>query len=262
MKSGEAKCKIDGFVETLASMTDAEMQSEQFRKWLDTQSKFHRYSYYNTLLIHMYKPDATYVAGYKKWQELGRYVKPGEKGIPILAPMRYKVETDDEAEDHLYFRVVFVFDVSQTDGKPLDTINNKIDTDNHADVLSVVEGYVMSKWRLIESDSMVADGCTDCKTYIQVRPQLSGDDRLHVLLHELSHIYLSHNGRGDVKTKEIEAEGAAYVVSNMIGITPPKSEVYLSSYSATSKDILGAMKSITMVSNKLYADMFGKECNE
>jgi hypothetical protein len=100
-------------------------------------SKFHNYSIGNLILIMLQKPDATRVAGYSTWKDLYRWVKKGEKGIAILAPCMppkpkkpatpADVETDDEGEKPeeetdirpVYFKVVYVFDVSQTEGKPL-----------------------------------------------------------------------------------------------------------------------------------------------
>src|SRR2546423_219553 len=97
--------------------------SDTFRRYLDMQSRFHRYSFGNTLLILMQCPDATQVAGFHAWLKLQRYVKRGEKGIRIVVPHVRKVETDDGEDKRLTgFGVGTVFDVSQTDGEPLPTV--------------------------------------------------------------------------------------------------------------------------------------------
>ncbi len=106
--------------------------SEQWTRWLDVQRRFHHYSCGNCLLISQQRPDASQVAGNRRWQQLGRQVRKGEKGIAILAPvgnrLRRTVEDEDgvESEDVLRavraFRTAFVFDIAQTDGEPLPEI--------------------------------------------------------------------------------------------------------------------------------------------
>ena len=90
-------------------------------------AKFHRYSFQNILLIARQSPQATRVAGFHTWRSVGRFVKKGEKGLMILAPLVRKVESADacstEKESRIFgFRAVYVFDVNQTDGAPLPTI--------------------------------------------------------------------------------------------------------------------------------------------
>lgn len=97
-------------------------QSEQMRRYLSAMARFHRYSYGNVLLIFSQMPEATHVAGYRAWKELGRSVKKGEKGIGIIAPFAYKQADEDTSETERTirgFRVVHVFDVSQTEGDEL-----------------------------------------------------------------------------------------------------------------------------------------------
>jgi N-terminal domain of anti-restriction factor ArdC len=96
--------------------------SEGWTRYLESRSRFHSYSFGNVMLIAFQRPGATRVAGYRKWQELGRQVRKGERGISILAPMVRKVDRDDGTEpDRVVsgFRTVSVFDVSQTDGEPI-----------------------------------------------------------------------------------------------------------------------------------------------
>ena len=117
-------------------------ESDRYRKYLTTMSRFHKYSLNNVMLIHSQRPDATLVAGFNKWKNsFGRHVKKGEKGIQILAPTPYKIKVEKEKLDPdtklpmidengnpvteekevsiPMFKVVSVFDVSQTEGKPL-----------------------------------------------------------------------------------------------------------------------------------------------
>lgn len=104
-------------------------KSQSLMTFLDTLAKFHRYSFGNVLLIGMQSPAATRVAGFNTWKTLGRYVRQGEKGITILAPLIYqsddqKDDDDQEARELRGFKAVTVFDVSQTDGKPLPDIGS------------------------------------------------------------------------------------------------------------------------------------------
>ena len=88
---------IQEHLEELAQATDAAGKSEEMVRYLEFCAKFHHYSPSNIWLILMAKPDATHVAGYNAWKKMGRYVKRGEKGIAILAPMLYREDTDDHA---------------------------------------------------------------------------------------------------------------------------------------------------------------------
>src|SRR5215210_7254112 len=101
--------------------------SDAFKRYLKTAARFHQYSPNNVLLILAQKPEATRVAGYHAWQQLGRQVKQGEKAISIFAPRPYRVTTEDEAGEEqtrkgLTFRAVPVWDISQTDGDPIPTM--------------------------------------------------------------------------------------------------------------------------------------------
>src|SRR5215218_3297764 len=99
--------------------------SETFRSYLDVQARFHHYSWGNVALILAQRPDATQVAGYNAWLKMHRYVKRGEQGIKIFVPMKKKkgaTEDGEEEESKLFFGIGHVFDVSQTDGEPLPTV--------------------------------------------------------------------------------------------------------------------------------------------
>lgn len=126
-KKGSMSQVISGFIDQLIAETDAAKKSASFLQYMEAAAKFHHYSYYNQLLIYTHMPEASRVAGYKTWYKFGRYVKANETGIPIFAPMIYS--TADEKADgtpttttHMRFKIVYVFDVSQTDGKPLPDI--------------------------------------------------------------------------------------------------------------------------------------------
>ena len=126
MKAEEAKKIAD---QALQNLTDAlkNGKSERITQYLAMLAKFHRYSFGNVLLILSQMPAATHVAGFGTWKQMGRFVKKGEKGIVIIAPMSIRPKEDkpegqeqsDRAKPILRFRGVYVFDVTQTDGQPL-----------------------------------------------------------------------------------------------------------------------------------------------
>lgn len=102
-------------------------QSEALTRYLKAIGRFHRYSLYNVLLIASQKPNASYVAGFRTWNELGRFVKKGEKGILILAPIvRRRAENEEDGDEASAstagFRAAHVFDVNQTDGQEMPQI--------------------------------------------------------------------------------------------------------------------------------------------
>ena len=159
------KQKVQEITEKLEQGLLELFESEKYKSYLNTMSKFHNYSFNNTLLIAMQKPDATLVAGYKAWQRnFERHVKKGEKGIRILAPAPYKIKEEQEKIDQVTnepmldkdgmpiieeveikipaFRVVPVFDVSQTDGKELPELSVdelSADVDGYQDFMKALE---------------------------------------------------------------------------------------------------------------------------
>ena len=137
-----SKDRMREIVDSIENGIKELFESDKYRKYLATMSRFHRYSVNNTMLIYMQRPDATHVAGFNKWRDqFGRNVLKGEKGIRIIAPTPYKkkveeIKTDPETNAPVLdadgkaiieekeiripmFKVVSVFDVSQTAGKPL-----------------------------------------------------------------------------------------------------------------------------------------------
>src|SRR5579862_6718561 len=115
--------RIKQALETLEQGIDVITSSETFAAYLTLLSKLHSYSAQNALLIYLQRPDASMIAGYRRWQELGRQVKKGEKGITILVPYKRKrpPETEEEEERVILsgFGIGHTFDVSQTEGAPL-----------------------------------------------------------------------------------------------------------------------------------------------
>ena len=261
--------------------------SDSYRNYLSTMSKFHNYSFNNTLLIAMQKPDATLVAGFKAWHKnFDRHVKKGEKGIRILAPAPYKIKEERDKIDPVTqellldkdgnpqkeeveitipaFRAVSVFDVAQTDGKPIPELAAK-------ELLSDVEGY-QDMIRAVEAISPVPieleEIAGDSKGYydreakrIAVQENMSESQTLKTMIHEVVHSKLhskeveqDEQMKKDRNTKEVEAESIAYTVCQHFGIdTSDYSFGYIAGWSSgrDTKELRSSMDTIRRTASEL-----------
>lgn len=224
--------------------------SGRLEEFLRFQAQFHRYSFGNALLIYTQKPDATYVAGYKTWQKLGRYVKKGEHGIMIFAPCQRKETIKDEetgAETEIVrlvaFRPAYVFDVSQTEGKPLPEFAKRVESNTptgeelYAALLSVSPVPVKVE------DLLQGAGCYNFATRsITIAHWVVGDDRAKVLLHEIAHALTEMAPPKDETDRirsEVIAEGAAFIVATYFGINLGLySFDYLASWAGKPEEVL------------------------
>src|ERR1700730_16742632 len=129
MKIEQAKQIAGKAIEELSHALEAG-HSEKLREYLGAMARFHRYSLHNIMLIASQRPDASHVAGFQTWKQLGRFVKKGAKGILILAPVLLRKQAESENQEKetdstpIRFRAVYVFDVADTDGKPLPELGN------------------------------------------------------------------------------------------------------------------------------------------
>ena len=208
-------------------------ESEKYMRYLSVMSRFHRYSVNNTMLIYMQKPDATLVAGYNKWRDqFERHVKKGEHGITIIAPTPYKkkieeqkldpdtkapildkdgkIVTEEKEIEIPMFRPVKVFDVSQTDGKPLPELASSL-SGNVPNYEAFMEALRRSAPVPITFEAMAAD--TDGyfsadHQKIAIRQGMSEVQTVSATVHEIAHSKL-HNQKkiqiaNDEKYQEIE----------------------------------------------------------
>ena len=201
-------------------------ESDDYRSYLNTVSRFHRYSISNTMLIWMQRPDATHVAGFHTWLSLGRHVRKGEKGIRIFAPMPYRKtvavldeatrESEEQESDHLRFRAVSVFDISQTEGDELPQ-----------PPVALLTGDDLSLWRRLVNIAQAerlsisrepgrggpgaANGWYNRQgREIWVDPDLAPVMAAKTLCHEIAHHYAEHiDSRQEHETI---AESVAYIV--------------------------------------------------
>jgi antirestriction protein ArdC len=263
MKREEAMKMID---DGIAELNDVLRQgkSEILSTFLDTLARFHRYSFGNALLIASQRPDSTHVAGFHTWRKLGRFVKKGEHGIGILAPMvsRRKQDAsestaDSEAKSIRGFRVAYVFDVSQTDGKPLPEFAAA--AGEPGQWLAVLEEAIQESGIALHNDYIFggALGCS-MKGSIVVRPDLDPTKRFAVLLHEWAHELLHQKADDDRKTtrrvRETEAEAVAYTVCRACGIdSTTRSADYIQLYRGNPETLFASLSFVHSAAGEILA---------
>lgn len=240
--------------------------SEMYTKYLLTMSKFHNYSFNNTLLIAMQRPDATLVAGYNAWKnKFNRYVKKGEKGIQIIAPApvkereeREKIDKDtgltvlnESGEPEIEvverviprFRVTTVFDYAQTDGEPLPTLEVNELTARVKDytlLKEAIEQVSPVPIRFGEIEGNAKGYYSHMDKEICVRADMGESQTIKTMIHEVAHAMLHDSDqmkqRGEEKdqlTKETEAESIAFTVCSALGIdTSDYSFPYVASWAS------------------------------
>jgi antirestriction protein ArdC len=224
MKSEQIKEITERATEQLVAALKAG-QSEALVGYLKAIGRFHRYSLHNVLLIASQKPNASYVAGFRTWNQLGRFVKQGEKGILILAPIvRRKPENQDDREETsplvMGFRAAYVFDVSQTDGQELPQIGivqgDPCDRGERLRNFAAAQGIAMEY-----SEEIAPARGTSNGGRIVLLPGQSPAEEFSTLAHELAHELL-HRGDRRANTsrqvRETEAEATAFVVCQAIGL--------------------------------------------
>jgi antirestriction protein ArdC len=229
MTTEKAKAFSDTAIVRLMDALDRG-QSEPLKTYLTVMSRFHKYSWCNCLLIYSQRPcqrpDATHVAGFHSWLKMRRYVRKGEKGIVILAPMVGRKRTADEelAQDdrtRLYgFPPAYVFDVSQTDGEPLpEFVTMKGDPRGYTERL---KQFVAGQHIALEYDRNIAPARgMSSGGKITLLPDLTPAELFAVFAHETAHELL-HRGDRRAATahavRETEAEAVAFVVCSAIGL--------------------------------------------
>ena len=246
------------------------VNSDQYKKYLDTISKFHNYSRRNIDLIHQQKPDATLIAGAKKWNEIfERYINKGEKGFTIYAPSEYKVkdlngdfvlDKDGKVKTNIRFIPVKVFDVSQTNGKELslNSVELENNVENYVDIYKALKEIADKdniKIVFVDKELMpTAYGSyTPAKNKIDLRKGMGQGDTLSTLIHELAHAKYQSKiiTTEEYALNELHAESIAYVTSKYLGLdTSKQSFGYLNSYMKDRKDFTD----LDRVIDKIHSD--------
>ena len=264
--NGKTDARVDEALERLESGVSRILDGEEFKRYLSVAAKFHNYSANNCLFVLMQKPEATRVAGYRTWQQMGRQVRKGEKGIHILAPITQKVKSEaDEAVRALVgFKTVTVFDISQTDGEPLPEALRPEDLDPQEGA-QIAEKVYEGLSRFCEAEGVAVEleerRSGDYGSYqrterrIVLNAALPATEKATTLAHELAH-HLLHGvtqADGTVKqTKEIEAEGAAFVVCAAFGLDTSRfTFAYVANYAGESEALKAALERIQGTARRL-----------
>ena len=266
------KDRIRELTEKLEEGVKAVFESDRYKEYLQCMSKFHNYSINNCLLIAAQYPAASAVAGYRSWQKnFGRQVKKGEKGIKILAPCKYKVETEEKDENGdpklkelTGFRVVTVFDLAQTEGKELPSIGADELTGDVKDYEKIFKALVSISpvpIRFEEIEGGAKGYYHDGEKRIALQSGMSEAQTIKTLLHEVSHAtYHSRDSMEeetpiDRRHKETEAESIAFCVGSALGIVDSSDYTfpYLASWSSgkETKELKDSLERIRSASDEM-----------
>ena len=274
-------------------------ESEKYMRYLSVMSRFHRYSVNNTMLIYMQKPDATLVAGYNKWKnQFERHVKKGEHGITIIAPTPFKKKIEEQKLDPdtkapildaegkavmeereveiPMFRPVKVFDVSQTDGKPLPELASSL-SGNVQNYEAFMEALRRSAPVPLSVEPMAAnmDGYfSPDQQRIAIRAGMSEVQTVSAAVHEIAHSKLHNYAKAqeeaaragdkeppkkkDRNTEEVEAESISYAVCQYYGIqTGENSFGYIANWSQGKElpELRASLETINKAAEELIADI-------
>jgi hypothetical protein len=255
-KAQELTKTINDSIATLCAETDAAKQSETYKAWLNTVSRFHKYSFGNQILIWCQAPGASSVAGFNTWKSLGRFVKKGEHGIRILAPIVRKVEQEgkggiEEVSRPVGYRTVSVFDIAQTDGEALAELECNA-THGGEDLLPLLEKAVTSLNISLTYKSL--SGCDGLSKggAIEIEETLDTPARCGVIAHELAHELLHKTNRRETTTqqRELEAESVAYAVLTHFGLKP-QSQFYLATYDVTAEMLTASLQTISATAKQI-----------
>ena len=230
--------------------------SEDYKRWLNFYDGFHQYSFNNTMLIYMQNPSASLCAGFNTWKNKKRYVKAGEKGLKILAPITETVlrevpVLDDDGKPILdengkeqtkkvkekvfanKFYVTSTFDVSQTEGEPIPELSysgTSEKVENYGAVKKVLEEIAPFP---VEYTDELQEGCDGRCSYtaeqIYIRNDMEDAKTVEVLIHEIGHAYMHDKTRfeeakehlkviSDRDSREIQAESLSYIVTHKLGL--------------------------------------------
>jgi len=257
-------------LERLAAALEAG-QSEALKNYLAAIGRFHRYSWGNVMLIAAQRPGATHVAGYHTWHDLGRFVKKGEKGIMILAPMLVKQRDASETlhpikKDDVFrlagFRTAYVFDVEQTEGRPLPQFATT--TGDPKETMEKLKSLVAKEGISLEYDKTIAPALgMSSGGRIRLVPGLSPAEEFSVLTHELAHEMLHH--RKDTAplpkvVRETQAEAIAFVVCRGVGLeTNTAAADYIALYNGDKKTLAESLAVIQETSARILDDLLPEQ---
>lgn len=283
---------MDSIMQSLESGVEELFTSNRYQEFLKTMANFHNYSFNNTMLIAMQRPDATLVTSYKNWQSMGRQVMKGEKGITIIAPAPYKKMKEKEVLDENqrpimgtdgkpkteqvevtvpHFKAVTVFDIAQTSGEPIQTLAPELLTAAVQDFdsfMQAIQKISPVPIRFDEIDGNANGYYHNADKEIVIKKGLSESQTLKTAIHETAHAKLhdkeimeSLGVEKDRLTKEVEAESVAYCVCSSFGLdTSDYSFPYIAGWSSSRE--MKEMKASMDVIRKTAGEMIDQLTEE
>ena len=258
MKSEEIKQITNKATDQLIAALK-EGRSETLTSYLAAIGRFHRYSLRNVMLIASQKPAATHVAGFHTWKKLGRFVKKGEKGIFILAPI-IRRKTKDSEQNHTDessmpagFRLAYVFDISQTEGEELPEFSSvRGDPREFRDRLALLRHEARHCPRVFIRHRA---GSRNFRRWQDHAAARSPAEEFATLAHELAHEMMHRTERRSITSKcvrETEAEAVAYVVSHAIGLdTGSAAQDYIQLYDGDAKLLTESLEYIQQTASAI-----------
>lgn len=254
-----AKSLADSAIEKLAEALERG-ESAELKRYLEVMGRFHNYSMYNCCLIAAQRPDASYVAGFHKWHEFGRFVKKGEKGIAILAPLVRKVEdaqTGEKERRVVGFRAVYVFDVTQTDGQELPEAGIRPAAGEPGERLAALKAFAAQSGIVLEfGDELDGAKGRSLGGRIQLLASLDAAETFAVLVHEVAHELLHRGARRAELSKtvrETEAEAVAFVVASAIGLEAAGSVDYIRLYEGDRETLAESLTFVQKAASDILA---------
>ncbi len=267
--------KVQALLEQVKQGVANIRNSEDWKRSLEANAKFWKYSFRNQILITLQRPTATRVAGYHTWLKLGRHVKRGEHGISILAPLLAKKEDKESKEVKTVirgFRSASVFDLSQTEGDELPTVYHPLVGEAPEGVFAKAKQFIEAKGYLVQFQVMPDGeyGYVDINNRIALKDGVATAQTLTTLIHEISHALLGHlkDKEASRERKELEAETTSWIVCKNLGLeTDQSSFAYLAIWSpSVGRDKMleeAAQRASTMAKQILEGlDVRGKEAIE
>ena len=283
---------MDSIMQNLETGVAELFTSERYQEYLKTMSKFHNYSFNNTLLIAMQRPDATLVTGYRNWQSMGRQVKKGEKGITIIAPAPIKRKKEQAVLHHDQkpvigpdgkpkteevevtlpcFKAITVFDIEQTTGEPIQTLAPEILTAAVEDFdlfLQAIREISPVPIRFDAIEGSANGYYHNLDKEIVIKKEMSQSQTLKTAIHETAHARLhdkeimeSQGIEKDRLTKEVEAESVAYCVCSAFELdTSEYSFPYIAGWSSGKemRELKASMNVIRKTAGEMIDDLTEK----
>ncbi|MHB8132897.1 MAG: ArdC-like ssDNA-binding domain-containing protein [Anaerolineaceae bacterium] len=255
----ELNSKITNFVKDLAKETDEARISQTMQNYLQFCASFYNYSLNNQFLIFLFRSNATLVAGYHDWLKKHRYVKKGERGIPILAPIPMTEEDDNgkKVVKQMRFKTVYVFDIAQTEGEPLPETPEWKSPEKYPELEDMLINYARSLKIKVEIEDLSASGAQGYSQGGKIGLDPTAGTK--TLIHEIAHELLHHNNMAKLKSRaeiELEAEAIAYVVSRALEMDNLKSPNYLAIWDADGKKIMDRLDTIRNTARQILTAIF------